>query len=114
MSEFLRQIPSTLKFEIAQPKVTFVSETKPSIPDAPQIETGEQLIGYIARVSNPQNQQNPDVSKLLKYCIDHGHWSIFEQASMTLAINTSRVVATQILRHIDKYYIFYYYISIYY
>ena len=70
-------------------KVTKVSVT----PDA------EKLIGYIARVSNPNNQDNPQVAGLLKYCIKHGHWSIFEQASMTVEIETTRGIAAQILRH---------------
>ena len=70
-------------------KVTKVSVT----PDA------EKLIGYIARVSNPNNQDNPKVAGLLKYCIKHGHWSIFEQASMTVEIETTRGIAAQILRH---------------
>ena len=59
----------------------------------------EKTIGYIARVSNPNNQDNPKVEKLLEYCIKHGHWSIFEQAHMTLQIETSRAIAAQILRH---------------
>jgi len=70
-------------------KITKVSVT----PDA------EKLIGYIARVSNPKNQENPEVAGLLKYCIKHGHWSIFEQASMTVEIETTRGIAAQILRH---------------
>ena len=59
----------------------------------------EKTIGYIARVSNPNNQDNPKVAGLLKYCIKHQHWSIFEQASMTLQIETTRAIAAQILRH---------------
>ena len=59
----------------------------------------EQTIGYIARVSNPSNQENPKVEGLLKYCIKHGHWSVFEQASLTVEINTTRAIAAQILRH---------------
>tara|TARA_B000000557_G_scaffold30134_1_gene22057 strand:+ start:3156 stop:3863 length:708 start_codon:yes stop_codon:yes gene_type:complete len=70
-------------------KVCLVSVT----PDA------EKTIGYVARVSNPNNQDNPKVDKLLGYCIKHGHWSIFEQAHMTLEINTTRGIAAQILRH---------------
>ena len=70
-------------------KVCLVSVT----PDA------EKTIGYVARVSNPNNQDNPKVAGLLKYCIEHGHWSIFEQAHMTLEINTTRGIAAQILRH---------------
>ncbi len=59
----------------------------------------EKTIGYIARVSNPKNQENPKVEGLLKYCIKHGHWSVFEQASMTLQIDTTRGIAAQVLRH---------------
>ena len=59
----------------------------------------EKTIGYVARVSNPKNQDNPNVAGLLKYCIKHQHWSIFEQAFMTLEIETTRGLAAQILRH---------------
>ena len=59
----------------------------------------EKIIGYCARVSNPKNQDNPDVSKLLKYCIKNAHWSIFEQAFMTFEIETGCDIAPQILRH---------------
>ncbi len=59
----------------------------------------EKVIGYCARVSNPSNQDNPMVAGLLKYCIKHGHWSIFEMASMCVEIKTTRAIASQILRH---------------
>ena len=59
----------------------------------------EKTMGYVARVSNPQNQDNPNVAGLLKYCIKHQHWSVFEQAHMTLEIETNRGIAAQILRH---------------
>ena len=59
----------------------------------------EKTIGYVARVSNPKNQDNPNVAGLLKYCIKHGHWSVFEQAHMTVEISTTRGLAAQILRH---------------
>ena len=59
----------------------------------------EKTIGYIARVSNPKNQENPTVEGLLSYCIKHGHWSVFEQATMTLQIETTRGIAAQVLRH---------------
>ena len=59
----------------------------------------EETMGYVARVSNPQNQDNPKVAGLLKYCIKHGHWSVFEQAHMTVEIETTRGLAAQILRH---------------
>ena len=69
--------------------INFVSVT----PDA------EKHIAYCARVSNPNNQNNENISKLLKYCIDHQHWSIFEMAFMTVEVNTTRGLAAQILRH---------------
>ena len=59
----------------------------------------EAVIGYCARVSNPSNQDNPNIAGLLKYCVQNGHWSIFEQANMVLEITTSRAIAPQILRH---------------
>ena len=59
----------------------------------------EQLMAYIARVSNPSNQDNEKYSGLLKYCIKHNHWSVFEQSTMTLEIETTRAIAAQILRH---------------
>ena len=59
----------------------------------------EKTMGYIARVSNPSNQDNEKYSGLLKYCIKHNHWSVFEQSSMTLEIETTRAIAAQILRH---------------
>ena len=71
------------------PTVKLVSIT----PDA------EKTMAYIARVSNPSNQNNDDFAGLLKYCIKHQHWSVFEQSSMTLEIETTRAIAAQILRH---------------
>jgi len=70
-------------------KVELISLT----PDA------EQTMAYIARVSNPKNQENEDYSKLLSYCIKNEHWSVFEQSFMTLQIETNRGIAAQILRH---------------
>ena len=70
-------------------KVSYITST----PDA------EQMMAYIARVSNPANQENENYSGLLRYCINHNHWSVFEQASMTLEIETNRGIAAQILRH---------------
>ncbi len=69
--------------------VTLVSVT----PDA------EKTMAYIARVSNPSNQDSEKFAGLLKYCITHNHWSVFEQSSMTLEIETTRAIAAQILRH---------------
>ena len=70
-------------------KIKLISVT----PDA------EKHIAYVARVSNQQNQENEKFAGLLRYCIQHGHWSVFEQAFMTLEINTTRGLAAQILRH---------------
>ena len=70
-------------------KVNLITVT----PDA------EKHIAYCARVSNPSNQNNESIAGLLKYCIKHQHWSIFEQAFMTLEIATTRGLAAQILRH---------------
>jgi thymidylate synthase (FAD) len=69
--------------------VKFISVT----PDA------EKTMAYIARVSNPKNQDNEKFAGLLKYCIKHNHWSVFEQSSMTLEIETTRGLGAQILRH---------------
>ena len=70
-------------------KIKLISVT----PDA------EKHMAYCARVSNPNNQDNENISRLLGYCIKHGHFSVFEQAFMTLEINTTRGLAAQILRH---------------
>jgi thymidylate synthase (FAD) len=59
----------------------------------------EKTMAFIARVSNPANQDNENYAKLLAYCIKHNHWSVFEQSSMTLEIETTRGIAAQILRH---------------
>ena len=59
----------------------------------------EELIAYCARVSNPQNQDNPDSERLIKYLITHKHWSPFEMALVVMEINTTRSIAAQILRH---------------
>ena len=59
----------------------------------------EIMMGYCARVSNPSNQDNPDVTGLLRYCIKHKHWSVFEMANMCVEINTSIAVSRQLLRH---------------
>ena len=59
----------------------------------------EKMMAYVARVSNPSNQDNEKYSGLLKYCIKHNHWSVFEQSYMTLEIETTRAIAAQILRH---------------
>ena len=80
----MRSLMTTMDTQIKLVSVT---------PDA------EKTMGYVARVSNPDNQDNPKVAGLLSYCIKHGHWSVFEQAHMTLEINTTRGLAAQILSH---------------
>ena len=61
----------------------------------------EKTMAYIARVSNPNNQENPNFAGLLRYCIKHKHWSVFEQATMTLEVETTRGLSPQILRHVS-------------
>lgn len=75
--------------------VRLVSTTSPSMEG---VHTAEELIAYCARVSSP-TQLNKNIKKLLRYCVEHGHWSIFEMADMTVEINTTRGIAPQILRH---------------
>jgi len=70
-------------------KVTLVHSTK----------DGDELIAYMARVSNPTNQSNKDSSKLIKYLVKHKHWSPFEMVNMCVEINTTRSISSQILRH---------------
>lgn len=81
-------------------KVTPVAITLPLIEiDGKQI-SADELMAYVARVSNPKNQENLNtMPKLLRYCADHKHWSVFEQADMTVEIQTTRAIAQQILRH---------------
>lgn len=77
--------------------VKLIAVTKPNVEG---INTSEELISYVARVSNPSNQLNTETApKLLSYCIKHEHWSIFEHAFMTVEIKTTRAIAAQILRH---------------
>lgn len=83
-------------------KVTLVAVTQPTVVDPKDgsILSAEELITYAARVSSPQNQHNIETApKLLGFCIRKKHWSVFEQASMTVEIETSLAIATQILRH---------------
>ena len=78
-------------------QVKLISVTKPCVEG---INTAEELVAYCARVSNPSNQLNTSTSsKLLRYCADHHHWSIFEMVNMCCEIKTSRAIAAQILRH---------------
>jgi len=78
--------------------VSLVGMTQPSA--ATGCYTANQLIAYVARVSNPENQNNDKTaSKLLKYLIKHEHWSPFEMVSATLEIKTTRDISRQIIRH---------------
>ena len=87
MMKFLMTMDTQI--EPMKPTVKLISAT----PDA------EKHIAYCARVSNPKNQENNNFEGLLKYCIKNQHWSIFEHAFLTVEINTSLAIATQILRH---------------
>ena len=90
-------LPTTYPFQITTKYLMTMTDTLTKLisvtPDA------EKHMAYCARVSNPSNQDNEKFSGLLKYCVKHQHWSIFEQAYMTLEINTTRGIAAQILRH---------------
>ena len=90
-------LPTTHPFQITTKFLMTMTDTPTKLisvtPDA------EKHMAYCARVSNPNNQENEKFSGLLKYCVKHQHWSIFEQAFMTLEINTTRGVAAQVLRH---------------
>lgn len=85
------------KFKTADEDIPHVEEYKPVKLKTITPYT-EKLIAYCARVSS-KNQDNPDISKLLGYCIDHKHWSVFETSYMTIEIETSRAISAQILRH---------------
>jgi len=64
------------------------------------VDTSDQFIAYAARVSNPSNQINSETSeKLLRYCIRHKHFSVFEMVNVVMEIETTRDIARQILRH---------------
>ena len=77
--------------------VRLIAITKPVIEEC---ETAEELIAYCARVSNPENQANHETAgRLLKYCADNAHWSIFETVSMTVEIECTRDIGRQIIRH---------------
>jgi thymidylate synthase (FAD) len=77
--------------------VKLISVTQPRIDG---INTAEELIVHNARASSPDNQLKTETgARLLRYCMKHGHWSVFEQASMGVEIITSRAISAQILRH---------------
>ena len=81
-------------------KIRLVSFSKPTeefLGDG--VSNVQELIAFCARVSNPSNQNNEKYTGLLRYCIKHNHWSVFEQSTMTLEIETTRAIAAQILRH---------------
>jgi len=78
-------------------KVRIVAVTQPRVEG---INTPEEFIVYAARVSNPDNQMNTETGgKLLKYCYDNKHFSIFEMVNIVMEIETTRDIGRQILRH---------------
>ncbi len=79
-------------------QVRLIAVTAPLIQVDNQTLTPEGLIAYCARVSSP-HQETVDYQKLLAYCIEHKHWSIFEMVDMSVEIITSRAISPQILRH---------------
>lgn len=80
-------------------QVKLISITKP-VDDTINHLTSEELMAFVARVSNPSNQMNTETSsKLLGYCAKNAHWSVFEHVNFTVEIKTSRAIAAQILRH---------------
>ena len=83
------------KFKIDKDKLDEVEKVVKLISITPD---AENLIAYCARVSS-KNQDNPNIEKLLTYCYEHGHWSVFETAYITMEVNTSRAISAQILRH---------------
>ena len=97
MIPFLTPLQITTKYFMTMTDTPIKMEGEVNLisvtPDA------EKHMAYCARVSNPSNQENENIAGLLRYCIKHQHWSIFEQAFMTLEINTTRGLAAQILRH---------------
>lgn len=79
-------------------RARLIAVTQPTIDT--NIPTAEALVGYCARVSNPDNQDKHDTAaKLLKYCKDHGHWSVFEMASAVVEVEAPRDITRQLLRH---------------
>lgn len=81
-------------------RVKLIAATKPDKHMGADISTGEELIAYCARVSNPKNQENKSTAKkLLNYCLDNNHWSIFEMVHVVMEIETTRDISRQILRH---------------
>lgn len=86
-------------FEIVKPSVKLTGITEVKVEGHSEIKMPEQLIAYHARVSNPDNQANPNIEKLLKYCLDNGHYSIFEQVNISFEIVTSRDISAQLVRH---------------
>lgn len=88
-----RQKEYNEKIQMKSPQL--IAVTKPC-----EQMTAEEFIAYQARVSSPQNQDKHDTSfKLLKYCLEHGHWSVFDMVDMTIEIHTTRAIMAQILRH---------------
>ena len=80
-------------------KLIGITQPTKEIQEELGIENAEQLIAYVARVSNPANQDNPEYERLLKYLEKHKHWSPFEMVHIVMEIETTRDIGRQILRH---------------
>lgn len=76
-------------------KLVGITQPTVEVPAA----NAEALVAYCARVSNPSNQDNPNYEKLLKYCIDHKHWSVFEMVNAVVEVQAPRDITRQLLRH---------------
>lgn len=74
-----------------------IAVTQPTV-EIP-VATPEGVVAYAARVSNPSNQDNPDYEKLLGYCMDNHHWSVFEMANAIVEVEAPRDITRQLLRH---------------
>jgi len=80
--------------------VKLISYSEPAGEMPADIDDMQQLVAFCARVSNPSNQTNTETSeKLIRYLINHKHWSPLEMVSACLEIETTRDIARQILRH---------------
>ena len=80
-------------------KLIGITQPTKEIQEELGIENAEQLIAYVARVSNPANQDNPEYERLLKYLEKNNHWSPFEMVHVLIEIKTTRDIGRQILRH---------------
>lgn len=89
--------PPEVKFHTA--RLISMTQPSPEIVDELGVDSPEGLTAYITRVSNPNNQSNEDIEKLIRYCCKHGHWSVLEHVFLTFEIFTTRDISAQIIRH---------------